>query len=434
VCCEDAIVDCIDRERGQWDADAFLIGIPVSYTALAGPGNKEGDYCFTDTRLLRNLIRQIGLSQLPDGRLRTCQPMNQIITEIHTILDEYSCLWIQAVRNYYDLTGDDAFLREIWPMLVKAMDYYLNRRTEHGLVWAREFTYPQNPLAYLTCEGTTFNAYFHGSLLDGAHLAGILKEKKQEEIYTQAASDLYTRYNEQLWDASAGTYHGAIMNGKKTPTTGHAAMLALFYDMVPAERKTSVLKYMLDHFDDGFPYTWFYYLDVLCRQNSRDMDIAMLNTIRKKWSEMLTYETETTSEALGGCSYAHEAGTGPTYFLSRYVLGVRNAGTFKDRRILIEPRLGDLKHAEGTTLTDFGPVYVRWLRPNEKTLDFQFDIPRGSVADVALPRLIESPTLVLNGRPLVKDGTPTQNVTLDNRYIRFQAQPGKYEGTISNSK
>jgi hypothetical protein len=268
-------------------------------------------------------------------------------------------------------------------------------------------------------------------LQDGAYLGEILKDQKQANVFDVAAKELYARFNERLWDASAGTYHGAIMNGKKTPITGHAAMLALYYDMVPAERHASTLQFMRDKFDDGFPYSWFFFLEVLYRQNRPETDVAALKTIRKYWAEMLTFETETTSEALGGCAYAHEAGAVPTLLLSRFVLGVRNPETFKDRNILIEPRLGDLKHAEGTVLTSLGPVNVSWRRPNDQSLDFQFDVPAGAVADVVLPCLGDKPSLTLNGENMVKDGTPAKNVTLDALSIRFQAKPGKYEGKVT---
>jgi alpha-L-rhamnosidase len=430
VCSEDAYVDCIDRERGQWDADGFLMGFPVSCAVLAGPSDMRGNYRFMDTRLVRNMIRHVGLSQLPDGRLLTLRPSNRPPDEIHAVLDDYSCLWMQHIRIYYDMTGDEGFVREVWPTFVKAVEYYLGRRTEHGLVLAREFTYPNNPLAYKTCEGATFNAYFYSALLDGAYLANVIGDSKQAEIYKRAAEELHERFNEQLWDAAANSYYGAIMEGNKTEPTGHAALLALYYDIVPTDRRASVLQFMLDHFDDGFPYAWYFYLHVLYRQNTPELDVQALNTIRRKWAENTENETETTTESLGGMG-VHEAGSHPTYFLSRFVLGVRDTGTFKDRHIVIEPRLGDLQRVEGTTLTSSGPVYARFHQAKKIPLSFQLEIPAGGVVDVALPRLIDSPTLTLNGQTLIKKGIPAENTAIDDRYIRFQIQPGLYEGTIT---
>ena len=52
----------------------------------------------------------------------------------------------------------------------------------------------------------------------------------------------------------------------------------------------------------------------------------------------------------------------PAYFLSSYVLGVRLDGPVQNKSLLIEPRLGDLTEAEGTVVTEFGPVTVAWKR------------------------------------------------------------------------
>lgn len=431
VCSEDAYVDCIDRERGQWIADGYLMGFPVSCAVFAGPG-EGGGYRYTDPQLLRNLLRHMALSQLPDGRLQTLRPTNRPPEEIHCVLDDYSCLWVQAVREYYDLTGDREFACEMWGTLVKAMDYYLARRTSDGLYLAREFTYPNNPLAYKTCEGATFNAYLYRALIDSAYLGERLGDPKQAETYTQAAKELYARYNDLLWDSAAGSFYGAIMEGNKIPPTGHAAMLALFYDLVPSERQASTLKYMRENFKDGFPYTHYFYLGVLFRQNTQEMDVRALNTMREKWAPMLKSETETTSEGFTGGSYVHEAGAVPTYYLSRYVLGVRNSGVYPQRRISIEPHLGDLQRAEGTVLTDFGPVSVSW-RISENGLAFSFEIPDNANADVILPYWGNTPTLVLNGQTQINAGHAQKGFELDSRSIRFPVTAGMYQGIMTRA-
>lgn len=430
ACSEDAYVDCIDRERGQWNADGFLMGYPVSCAVLAGPG-ENGGYTFTDPRLLRNMIRHMGLSQLPDGRLQPLRPTNRPPEEVHGVLDDYTCLWVQAVREYYDRTGDLEFVREQWGTAVKAMDYYLERRMENGLFRAREFTYPNNPLAYRICEGATFNAYFYHALQDGAYLGERLGDSKQAEAFERTAKELYTNYNEQLWDSSSGSYYGSMMNGQKTPATGHAAMLALFYELVPSERRASTAQFMLDRFADSFPYTHYFYFDVLYRQNRRDLDVLALKVMREKWAQMLESETDTTSEGFSGGSLVHEAGAVPAYFLSRYVLGVRNSGAFPNRRIAIEPHLGDLQNAEGVVLTDFGPVNVSW-RLSGNDLEFSFDIPANSEADIALPYQGDAPGLVLNGQTQIDAGQAKEGFAMDLGFIRFHASAGNYKGRVGS--
>jgi len=146
---------------------------------------------------------------------------------------------------------------------------------------------------------------------------------------------------------------------------------------------------------------------------------------------MLESETDTTYEGFTGGSLVHEAGAVPTYFLSRYVLGVRNSGTFPNRRIVIEPHLGDLQHAEGVVLTDFGSVSVSW-RTNGNDLEFSFDVPANAEADVALPYRGDAPGLVLNGQTPIDGGMVNDGFSVDGSRIRFQASAGKYEGRVDS--
>ena len=215
VCSEDAHVDCADRERAQWMADGFMMGWPVSRVALAGPG--EGGLRYADGRLLANMLRHVAFSQLPDGRLQPMRPSEYPPNLKHGVIDDYSCLWVQAVRDLYDTRGHESLLRELWPTVITSMDYFLRRRTERGLVNGMEFVYFNNPLAYEVCEGTTLNCYVHRSLEDAAYLGGIMGDHATADRFMQAADNLARAINTHLWDETAGSYHGGILDGQQDP-------------------------------------------------------------------------------------------------------------------------------------------------------------------------------------------------------------------------
>ena len=98
-------------------------------------------------------------------------------------------------------------------------------------------------------------------------------------------------------------------------------------------------------------------------------------------------------------SQAHCYGMFPGYFLSAYVLGVRRDRPVWERHLLIEPRLGDLKSAEGTVVTEFGPVPVTW-KVGPRSLDFHFVIPDGVTATVRVPQIGTKPRLTMNGKAI----------------------------------
>ena len=166
--------------------------------ALSGPGPVQDKPEFADSRLLRNLLRHMGLSQLPDGRLQPMRPSSYPPGLTHGVIDDYSCLWVQAVREYYEVTGDEAFIIESWPVVIKTLLYFLERRTERGLVRAMEFIYFKNPLIYKVCEGTSINCYLYGSLKDAEYLADVVSDRLTR--FNEAASKLLQAINSELWD------------------------------------------------------------------------------------------------------------------------------------------------------------------------------------------------------------------------------------------
>ncbi|MCL5019318.1 MAG: alpha-L-rhamnosidase N-terminal domain-containing protein, partial [Patescibacteria group bacterium] len=253
VCSEDAFVDCADRERAQWIADGYLINYPVSRSALATAGGEKG-YVYCDHRLLKNMLRHMGLSQLPDGRLQPMRPSNYPPNLTHGVIDDYSCLWVQGLRELYDRSGDETVVYELWQTVVNAMNYFLNRRSERGLIEAMEFIYFNNPLIYKVCEGASINAFIYRSLIDAAYLGTIVNDTKNAKYFSEAAELLNQNYNKTLWNENAGSYYGSISQGQKTPSTGHAAVLALFYNMVPQNKYNRVMNYMIETCEKENPF------------------------------------------------------------------------------------------------------------------------------------------------------------------------------------
>ncbi|HUT31398.1 MAG TPA: glycoside hydrolase N-terminal domain-containing protein [Sedimentisphaerales bacterium] len=459
VCSEDAYVDCALRERAEWMGDGAVVTYPISRVAFAGPKN-NGDYLYGDPRLIRNMLRHISLSRFDDGRIKAnaCSDGG----DMHSYIEDYACLWVNTLRQYYDNTGDIEFVREVWPVLVEQMKWFLDRRTERGLVRAREFLlHMDNPLHHQAdCEGATLNAFIYKALEDSAYLAQALGQARQAEQYAAAAADLAAAFNEHLWDKSSGTYYAGIKEGKKIPPnrwtnkvsdaywarvtdakeyppTVHAAMMALDRDIVPENRTESVTDYLVAHAGELHnPYTHFFLFEQLYKMDSDERYLDVLRIMRKRWAAMLTKKDPGTLiekfEFGKGASSCHNFGSVPAYFLSAYVLGVRTDGPLWKKQIIIQPRLGDLESAEGIVVTEHAPVPVSWKKTDDgKSLHFAFEIPAGISANVSIPIFSAKPTLVVNGDTLVSQGAAEDNVSIGPRFVTIEAGPGKYSGKVT---
>ncbi len=426
VCSEDAYVDCATRERTEWMADGYAVAYRTTRVALAGP-ETDGQRVYSDPRLLRNLLRHIAQSQQPDSRLKAHHPSNR--WDIHGYIEDYACLWVHALREYYDHTGDAGLVREVWPALTGQLQWFLDRRTANGLVEAREFLYVGNPLVYKVCEGATLNAFVYGALRDAAFLARMLGQDTQYEWFMAAAVQLTQAVNLHLWDQSSGAYLGSILDGKATPATAHATMSCLHFGLVPPQRCEPARRWLLANCEKEniSPYAYQLLLEEIYRADTDQADREVLDLVRKRWGPMAQGETGTVWEAFGPSENCHEAGAVPAYFLSAYVLGVRLDEPVTDKRLIIEPHLGNLPHAAGVVVTEHGPVPVSWTRAaTGVSLDFTFEVPTGIQARLSLPRLGEKAQIRLDGRPI----DPT-TLTSRGRWMDLEVAAGKHSGRIS---
>ncbi len=418
MCSEDGYLDSALREQNEWMGDAAVAGYPVARVTLAGPSEPSR----SDAELMKNVLRHIAQSQLTDGRLLAHHPSQSV--DIHAYIEDYSCLWVQGVREVYEQTGDKALVREMWPVLLKQMEWFLVRRTHHGLVHAREFVMFDNPLKYKYCEGATLNAFVYKALVDAAVLGDVIGETKQAAAYREAAGQLARSFNEHLWNDKRGTYNSAILDFKPAEPSAHAALMALNRGLVPESRRASVRKWLQANTDKiGMPYTHYWLFEEQYRSDTPEQDLAALQGMRKKWESVLKRtDTGTLTEGYGSGESCHNFGAVPAYFLSSYVLGVRMDGPASKKHLLIEPRPGDLTHAGGIVVTGLGPVPVEWRREGSK-FSISFTVPPGATATLRVPANGTSGQMLLDGKPAAAKP--------DGRYLTVEVPSGKHSAVVT---
>jgi hypothetical protein len=412
VLSEDSYVDCADRERVEW-MDNTPPAYELTRSLMAGPGN-DGKPVYSDPRLLAEIIRRTALTLQPDGwvKAHTCSDRY----DIHAKMEDRSCDWVEGCRLYNEATGDAAPLRELWPALVAQMDYFLKRRTERGLVRARDWVVWGNPVGYMTGEGTTLNCFVARSLEDAARIGAILGEKSESERFAKAAMELKKAINTLLWNEREGTYWSGWFSdadiaeskrelqpgreGNLAAPTLHSSLFALDRGIVPADRKERVLSALLgqERGTSALIMTYYYLFRQLYALDSWEQDRRVLELMREKWGAMTSSPWQCSWEDFGGGSKAHIYGMYPAYFLQSYVLGVRRDEPVSARRLLIEPHLGDLTRACGTVVSEYGPVNVSWHRDGAR-IAFECSVPAGISTTLALPCSKDEPSIDLDGKP-----------------------------------
>jgi glycogen debranching enzyme len=243
--------------------------------------------------------------------------------DIHAKMEDRACDWVEGVRLYEEATGDINAVREIWPAVVAQMNYFLNLRSERGLVRARDWVVWGNPVAYFTGEGATLNAFVCRALEDAAKLGALIGEKDDSGRFETAAASLKQAINTVLWDEAAGTYSAGYFNDADmaeskrrlaiprhdnlAAPTLHASIFALDRGVVPPDRRVRVMQTMLKQEATGNPrmMTYYYLAKQLYEMDDPAQDQRVLDLFRKEWQGMVASPWQCSWEEFSGGSKAH---------------------------------------------------------------------------------------------------------------------------------
>ena len=122
ACSEDAIVDTPTRERGQWAGDVVSVGLDIAGVA------------FDDLRVFRRGLVQCAQSARADGLVSGMAPGKDIY------LSTYAAQWVSACWHYFERTGDEDLLDELFTAAERNLAAFEAQRTPEGintnLAWA----------------------------------------------------------------------------------------------------------------------------------------------------------------------------------------------------------------------------------------------------------------------------------------------------------
>jgi alpha-L-rhamnosidase len=435
VLSEDSYVDCADRERVEWTDDSPP-AFDCTRVMMRGP-DEQGKTHWGDARLLRGLLRRIALTQQPDGQLKAHSCSERF--DIHAIMEDRTCDWVVLLREYLESSGDTGLVRELWPALTSLLDWYRKRRTDRGLVQAREWEVWDNPLRYQVCEGAGLNAMVYRMFFDASVLASSIGRQSDAQMLAQEAQRLQSTFNQLLWNESEGAYDGAlfgagsqislqqghkfagpIVDGRFHPTA-QANLFALYSGVVPPERLASIRKWVLNHREEVSESMSHYYLfRMLYEMEEEQHETQALQLMRTGWKNQVDSEWQTTWEELeeSGGSKVHIYGMHPGYFLTAYVLGARREGPVDQRTILIEPRFSGLDWAKGVCVTEFGPVEMEWKMKSMGRTEISCVIPANVHTKLRLRSIHASDVLEMDGAAVA--------VHSANGWIEVALRPGKH--------
>ena len=343
----EAFFDGIKRDRWVWSGDAYQSYFVNYYLAF-------------DSDIVRRSVRM----------LRGGDPIKK---HINTISD-YTFLWICSVWDYYLYTGDEDFVRDIYPEILDVWEFVESRLDSDGM-------YKRQPDDWVFIDWSSFDSNGPISaeqmLLARAYestkkFASLVGDSAWEKHATEQFEKIVKKTNELYWNEEKGAFVDDYKSGKEN-VTRHANIFALLFDYTSEERKEKIIKNVI--FNDEItkittPYFEFYELDAMCKIGNFKYMTDMLNSY---WGEMLRLGATTIWEEFdptkkgiehyemyGGKyekSLCHAWGASPIYLLGKYALGVYPTENGY-KKYEVKPSLMCFGKIKGTVPTPNGDIFV----------------------------------------------------------------------------
>jgi len=353
LCMEDTYTDCPLYEQTFWVGDArneslFGYGVFRAYDLAA--------------RCIKMAAQS--LERFP---IVGCQ----VPSSWECLLPAWSFLWGISVWDYYWHTGDERFLKKLWPAVIKNLKgaySHIDKKTGlfSGPFW-NMFDWTEIDQDKKT---VLHNSMFMVGAIDAAvKSANVLEDKKQLDWLKKKRKDLKKAINTQ-WDDKKKSYPDSIYDDLSPSNSicQHTSFLSILYDIIEKKNLPSAvantIKPRRNMIRIGSPFAMLYYYETLEKIDCQD---DIIKSIYQNFTPMLNQGATTVWETFSAGtmafgefptrSHCHAWSSAPVYFLNRIILGVRQTSPGA-KSFTVSPRLNKLNWAKGVTATSLGSVKV----------------------------------------------------------------------------
>ena len=373
---DESYTDCPWRERACYIGDAY---VNIHLNLLLN----------SDPRTARRVLRIFGQAQLPDGQLPGCAP--SWLRKPH---EDYTLLWIQALHDYWSLTGDLDLVEELWPVHRKIWESPTWEAHPSGL-WNATRTRLFVDWGILKSEregeaNATLNLFRYGSLKASAAMAKALARESEAAAFQESARQLEDAIFKVLWSDSEGRLRASLE--AQSPAV-HANILALAYELGERPQRAAILSYLepklRQNLSKGLSagqysghlelYFFHYALPALARHERPDLAEHLINDhygyLRRLGDDTLPECFCRVEKSVG--SRCHSWSGAAAIYAARYVLGIRPLEPGNPDELLFAPTVSGVTHASGRISHPKGWIEVKWSTDEDGALLTDIHVPEG---------------------------------------------------------
>jgi len=172
-------------------------------------------------------------------------------------INDNTPLIILALWHHYTATGDDDFLREVYPCAAKAARYILSQRNDQGLVWCTSTGVSdwgiigwRNVIKDYRLSGasTEVNSECVAALKTAAHMARVLDRHDESTVFAEEAEALKTAINTHLYNPANGLYYLNIdVDGNARSDVTSDLVFPVIFDVATEETAARIVSRLSSH-------------------------------------------------------------------------------------------------------------------------------------------------------------------------------------------
>lgn len=357
---DEGYADCPWRERGSYIGDG-LVNVHLHRLMTC------------DLRVAFRTFDLFGRAQLENGQLACCAP-----SWLRRAHEDFTLIWMLAVRDLWAFTGRTEFLQAQWPVIQRIWASSTWKPGTDGL-WDTTGMRVFLDWGVLPAEregdgNAAVNILRVAAARACAEIATVLGHTAEAEVFRAQARQVADALGARLWLEKEGRFAASI--GADSPAV-HANILALRFGIGSGARILAYLEPLLrrnfqhgienDQFS-GFAELYFfsYLLPGLAEAGRPDLAEALIDEhygfIQKLGYSTLTECFHRADEHRGSC--CHSWSGAPALYATNYVLGLRPTAPGNPDRWILAPVVHGHRHAEGVMPHPRGRISARWERDN----------------------------------------------------------------------
>lgn len=377
LCTTDTFVDCPWREQALWLNDTLVV-YPF-YLAFTG-----------DATLPARCLRLAADGQRTNGLIPSVYPAAEVRD---STFPSMSAIYTLMLADYHLYTGDAELVRELLPVVEKALAVYDTWAEPDGLVpdqpgmwnfieWSSPGSRADLPPGSIT---TILNVLIAAAYQAAATLHRATADTARAAVFQLKQERLLAAIRNRFWLADRERFS----DGSALPTSSsqHPHAVGWHYQLLDEKQRGPALAALLDpEVIQTDLYFQHFVLSALSLGGRAD---AALAAIRQLWGPMVEsgsptiWETTRGKEEFNGVgSLCHAFACAPLYFMQTVLLGLRPLQPgFREFSFI--PQSVGLTSACGTVPTPHGLLSVEWHRQPDGSLRGVIDIPVSTTAVLA---------------------------------------------------